>query len=117
MTRRTRIVTVALVALAFGVACVATAQTLPRLPQDFVFPQGDGSPGKVTFSHASHVDAKRPACTSCHPALFRILQPGTPTGGGAVGHAAMDAQRQCGACHNDKTTFGLGQCDLCHRGQ
>jgi c(7)-type cytochrome triheme protein len=110
-------VTVALLAVVLGLACVAAAQTLPRLPRDFAFPQGEGSPGTVTFSHGSHVDDKAPACTTCHPGLFRILKPGAPTDGGPMGHKAMEAARQCGACHDDKTTFGLGQCDLCHRGQ
>jgi c(7)-type cytochrome triheme protein len=115
MRRRSWMRRAALVALVGGLASVATAQTLPKLPGDYVFPQGDGSPGTVTFSHGSHVDDTRPACTQCHPAVFRILQRGTPAGGGAIVHAEMEAKRQCGACHDDAKAFGLGQCDLCHR--
>jgi c(7)-type cytochrome triheme protein len=107
----------AVVALVIGVASVAMAQTLPKLPGDYVFPQGDGSPGKVTFSHGSHVDQKKPVCTGCHPVLFRILKSGTPTDGGRIVHAAMEAKRQCGACHNDAAAFGLGQCEMCHRSE
>jgi c(7)-type cytochrome triheme protein len=105
----------AAIALVLGIASVALAGTLPKLPPDFAFPQGDGSPGIVTFSHASHVDDKRPACTGCHPALFKILQPGTTADGSRIVHTSMEAKRYCGACHNDAGAFGLGQCDLCHR--
>jgi c(7)-type cytochrome triheme protein len=105
------------VAMVLGIPLITSglAQTLPRLPQDFSFPRGEGSPGQVTFSHQSHVDSKRPDCTACHPALFKILTKGTPAEGGPLGHAAMERGRQCGACHNGKSTFGLDNCALCHR--
>ncbi len=103
------------VALALGIVSTATAGTLPKLPRDFVVPQGDGSPGKVTFSHASHVDAQHPACTGCHPALFRILESGATADGSRIVHASMQAKRFCGACHDDAGAFGLTQCELCHR--
>ncbi|MBI2217294.1 MAG: hypothetical protein HYU51_08355 [Candidatus Rokubacteria bacterium] len=114
-----------MVALVIGIASAAAAQTLPKLPRDYVFPQGDGSPGTVTFSHSTHVDQQKPACTGCHPVLFRILQSGTPVDGGRIVHAAMEAKRQCGACHDDAAppvperprAFGLGQCDMCHRSE
>jgi c(7)-type cytochrome triheme protein len=106
-------------ALAAGVAVVATsvvlAEGLPKLPKDFVFPQTGDSPGKVTFSHASHVDAARPVCTSCHPSLFRILKPGAPVEGAAITHDAMGKGRQCGACHDGKKAFGFDDCTVCHR--
>jgi cytochrome c7-like protein len=122
------------------VSVTVMAGTLPNLPKDMGLGQHDGSPAKVTFSHDSHVDAKRPACTGCHPATFKILKTGssvspagpsadrastaTPargvigmTRGDSISHAAMDAGRYCGACHNDRAAFGLDKCDLCHRGQ
>jgi len=104
-----------IVTLAIAFASLGPAQTLPRLPVDFAFPRGDGSPGQVTFSHQSHVDPKRPDCTTCHPALFKILIKGTPAEGGPLGHAAMERGRQCGACHDGKAAFGLDNCPLCHR--
>ncbi len=105
------------VAITIGIVSTTTAGTLPKMPRDFVFPQGDGSPGKVTFSHASHVDQTHPACTGCHPALFRILESGATADGSRIVHASMEAKRYCGACHNDARAFGLTQCDLCHRSQ
>ncbi len=117
MKPRTWIARTLALALAIGIVSTATAGTLPKLPGDFVFPQGDGSPGKVTFSHASHVDDKHPACTGCHPALFRILESGATADGSRIVHASMEAKRQCCACHDDARAFGLTQCDLCHRSQ
>ncbi len=92
-------------------------QPLPRLPQDFIFPPVEGSPGQVKFSHATHVNAQHASCTTCHPRLFKILQPGTPADGVAMGHEAMEQERHCGACHNDKAAFGLTdgeKCLACH---
>jgi c(7)-type cytochrome triheme protein len=104
------------IVVALALATAALAQTLPVLPKDFPIPRGEGSPGKVTFSHDSHLDKKRPDCTGCHPALFKILARGTPADGGPIRHSRMQAGRQCGACHNDKAAFGLGNCPACHSG-
>ena len=49
------------VAAALLLATGALADGLAKLPPDYTFPQGEGSPGKVTFSHQSHVDPKAPA--------------------------------------------------------
>lgn len=117
MARRCgRVLRGSMVVLAMALATAGLAQSLPRLPRDFPFPQGDGSPGQVTFSHLAHVDQKRPDCTGCHPALFKLLERGTPTEGGPIGHSRMEAGRECGACHNGKVAFGLENCPLCHRG-
>lgn len=105
-----------MVLLAMMLATAGLAQTLSRLPQDFPFLRGEGSPGQVIFSHRSHVDQKRPDCTGCHPALFKILEKGTPAETGPIGHSRMEAGRQCGACHNGRAAFGLDSCPLCHRG-
>ena len=93
----------------------ALAQSLPRLPQDFTFPRGQGSPGTVTFTHRTHVDPRQPDCTACHPGLFKILEKGIPAEGGPVGHASLPAGRQCWACHNGKNAFGPANCLACHR--
>lgn len=92
----------------------ATAQGLPRLPADRVMRGTGESPGTVTFSHESHVNLKKPACTSCHPSQFTILKASVKPAG-AITHAGMDAGRHCGACHDGKAAFGLDQCALCHR--
>lgn len=105
------------VVLAVALATAGLAKTLQRLPQDFPFSQGEGSPGKVTFSHLTHVDQKKPNCTVCHPALFKILEKGTPAKGGPIRHSMMEGGRQCGACHNGKAAFGLDNCAACHRGE
>ena len=101
--------------LGIALATLGLAQTLPGLPQDSPIPRGEGSPGQVTFSHQTHVDQTRPDCTACHPALFRILEKGASAGGGPIRHSEMEAERQCGACHNDKAAFGLSNCAMCHR--
>jgi c(7)-type cytochrome triheme protein len=111
-----RIVVSIVVVLVLALAASAAAQSALRLPPDFVFRGAEGSPGTVTFDHRSHLDEKKPACTTCHPAVFRILK----TGGTVplrVDHASMDAGRQCGTCHNGTRAFGLDQCALCHREQ
>jgi c(7)-type cytochrome triheme protein len=105
--------------LVAGVALIATvtvaAQSLPRLPTTHVFLQTGDSPGKVSFNHETHVDASKPACTSCHPSLFRILKPGATAEGTPITHALMQKGRQCGACHNGKRAFGFDDCTICHR--
>ncbi len=99
-------------ALAFSTA--ALADGLARLPPDFTFPPSDGSPGKVTFSHSSHVDPKAPGCTNCHPKAFKTLEKGATADGQPIRHAVMEKGGQCGACHG-KGAFGFDSCDLCHR--
>jgi len=104
------------IGLAAGLVTAGTPQTLPRLPESHTFARAEGSPGKVTFNHTSHVIQARPDCTVCHPALFKILEKGSPTGGAAtIRHSEMQKGWQCGACHNDKAAFGLMNCPACHR--
>ncbi len=112
---RSWIVWVVVAALGTALASAGLAQTLPKLPQDHPFQKGEGSPGQVTFSHPSHVDLKKPDCTLCHPALFKILAKGAMADGESLGHAAMERGKQCGACHDGKAAFGLDSCTLCHR--
>jgi c(7)-type cytochrome triheme protein len=106
-----RLVLLAALALA-GTA--AAADGLAKLPPDYVFKQGEGSPGKVTFSHQSHVDPKQPGCTNCHPKLWKTLAPGATADGQPIRHAVMEKGGQCGACHG-KTAFNFDSCDMCHR--
>jgi c(7)-type cytochrome triheme protein len=104
------------IALAAGWVTAGAPQTLRRLPESYSFAGAEGSPGKVSFNHTSHVNQSRPDCTGCHPALFKILQKGSPAGAAAIRHAEMEKGRQCGSCHNDKAAFGLANCPACHRG-
>jgi c(7)-type cytochrome triheme protein len=87
---------------------------LQRLPGDYVFARGDGSPGPVTFSHASHVDAAKPSCLGCHSKSFRILESGRTASRDPIRHDRMEAGAACGACHG-KAAFGFESCENCHK--
>jgi c(7)-type cytochrome triheme protein len=100
------------VAAALGLAALAGG-ALPKLPPDRVLRRAADSPGEVVFSHASHVDERRPSCTSCHPGAFSILRKGAARI--QVTHQEMEAGRQCGACHDGKAARGLEDCAACHR--
>jgi len=110
--------TVARVALVLGALLAAPAtpgaDKLQRLPTDYVFARGEGSPGPVIFGHQSHVDAAKPSCTTCHSKLFRILEAGRTASRDPVRHDRMEKGAACGACHG-KTAFGFESCDLCHK--
>jgi c(7)-type cytochrome triheme protein len=93
----------------------AAAGELKKLPGEYAFPQGDGSPATVTFRHETHVDAAKPSCVACHPVAFSMLQKGKVPGAQAVKHEDMEKGKACGACHG-KQAFGLDSCDTCHRG-
>ncbi len=91
------------------------AGPLPNLPKDKALPQGDGSPGVVTFRHDSHVDASRPDCTTCHPTLFPIVKrPATAASPAPIRHADMEQGKSCGSCHDGKRAHGLEDCATCH---
>lgn len=107
----------ALAATALSLALLAGAARagpLQRLPPDRALAQGDGSPGSVTFSHATHVDEAAPRCLACHPRAFRMLEPGKTGSGAAILHREMESGTACGACHG-KTAFGFESCELCHK--
>jgi c(7)-type cytochrome triheme protein len=90
------------------------AQTLPRLPDELKLAKSEGSPGQVFFNHASHVDADKPRCTTCHPKAFRILKASPARA--AIRHEDMEKGQLCGSCHDGKTSFGLqDDCTMCHR--
>ena len=92
--------------------------SLPNLPKDKALPQGEGSPGVVTFRHETHVDAARPDCTTCHPKLFPILRRSAAAAPGPViKHEDMEKGRLCGSCHDGKKAHGLEDCATCHEAQ
>jgi c(7)-type cytochrome triheme protein len=102
------------VALGLAFAGAVVARELPALPQDLPLARASESPGQVTFRHASHVDADRPACVTCHPRLFSVLGRSSPERRAAVAHAAMEQKGEaCGACHG-KQAFGFEDCSMCH---
>ena len=98
-----------------GAGTALGASKLPRLPGDYIFPRGEGSPGPVTFSHQSHVDAGKPTCLGCHPKNFRILETGRDITGQPLQHKRFESGAACGACHDGKAAFALDGCDSCHR--
>ncbi len=109
--RNSRMILLGVVGLAL--ATMAGAQVLPRLPEEFIFPAVDGSPGQVKFVHRTHLEGRRADCTTCHPGLFKILSAGATADGATMGHEPMDEGRHCGACHNDKAVFGFGESEKC----
>ncbi|MDZ7290252.1 MAG: Ni/Fe-hydrogenase cytochrome b subunit [candidate division KSB1 bacterium] len=86
-----------------------------RIPDDFVYPLGEGSPGAVTFSHQSHVYIKgQPDCTPCHTGLFEILK-ADQSKPKPLTMAAMYEGQSCGKCHNGKDAFSAEEnCEACH---
>ncbi|HEY3357791.1 MAG TPA: c(7)-type cytochrome triheme domain-containing protein [Polyangia bacterium] len=125
MNRRT---TIALTAVLGAVVVLGSAglartegpkikEVMPKLAADYTYPQGKDSPGKVTFSHESHVDLKKPDCTTCHPKLFKILERGQTADGAPINHKKMEAGLQCGTCHNGKAAFAMKDCETCHSGK
>jgi c(7)-type cytochrome triheme protein len=92
------------------------AGALPDLPKAQTLPQGDGSPGAVTFRHDTHVDAGRPDCTTCHPKLFSIVKrTASSAAPAAIRHADMEKGKSCGSCHDGKSAHGLDDCGTCHK--
>ncbi len=62
--------------------------------------------GPVIFSHNKHLAAFK--CENCHPTFF-------PLGARKpVSMAQMEKGKSCGACHNGKGAFALGECAKCH---
>ncbi len=118
MRSRLSVVAVAVVIL-LGLAYAGAAAEqgrMPKLPPAYTLAQTGDSPGPVTFNHESHVDADKPACTSCHSRIFKILKPGTAADGKPMTHDAMNTGAACGACHG-KTSFGFDDCTMCHRSE
>jgi c(7)-type cytochrome triheme protein len=62
--------------------------------------------GALVFSHTRHL--KTMQCNSCHNRLFKAGP--NPK----VKMAEMDKGKSCGACHNGKAAFKVGECIKCH---
>lgn len=113
---KTRIHFLAATLLLALLSATLLAGALPNLPKEKALPQGDGSPGVVTFRHDSHVDASRPDCTTCHPTLFPIVKrTASSAAPAAIRHADMEKGKSCGSCHDGKSAHGLDDCGTCHK--
>jgi c(7)-type cytochrome triheme protein len=108
------ILALALLALASTPQAVEPTK-MPRLPKGIALPQGEDSPGAVTFNHDSHVDAAKPACQACHPRAFPMLR-SSALPKGAITHKLMEQGKYCGACHGKgKAAFEFeDNCENCH---
>ncbi len=106
------ILAVLLVGVAGGT--LTLAQDLPKLPPAKTLAQSPDSPGKVTFTHASHMGG-RPNCTTCHPKLFPITKSEPSAAAAKITHAKMEKGSYCGNCHNGKAAFGFDDCTMCHK--
>ncbi len=95
------------------VAAVVAGGEVKKMPADLTLGPSSDSPGKVTFSHATHVDAAKPNCVACHPRLFSILK--AKSGDRQITHKKMEKGAQCGSCHNGKVMFGFDDCTMCHK--
>ena len=103
-----------IVVLAFGSGVFAGSQDVPRLPAPIKMTRTGDSPGHVVFKHETHVDASKPACTTCHPREFSILKASRRRA--AITHDGMDKGHYCGACHDGKKAFARDDCTACHEG-
>ncbi|RNC72730.1 MAG: cytochrome C [Desulfuromonadales bacterium] len=65
------------------------------------------STGPTPFSHKKHL-AMYSDCNACHPKLFNAGKNRPFT------MAEMEQGKSCGACHDGKTAFGVGECASCH---
>jgi c(7)-type cytochrome triheme protein len=64
--------------------------------------------GGAKFSHAFHTGAY--SCGECHPKIYKPA-----AGNPAASMSDMQNGKSCGACHDDKTAFGVkASCAKCH---
>jgi c(7)-type cytochrome triheme protein len=115
MRNRTWVLRLVVLLTALVVAGAAAAQNMPKLPPDITLPQSGDSPGKVVFSHQSHVSYQAKAdCTVCHPKLAPIVKTSTTAKRAPITHAAMLKGQACGACHG-KDAHNFDDCTTCHK--
>ena len=82
-----------------------------KWPSDFQFEKGKGSPGPVTYSHASHIK-RESKCTICHNKIFKMKK-----GSAKIVMAGMYKGDACGTCHNGTLAFATNSqadCLRCH---
>jgi len=67
--------------------------------------------GDVLFSHGTHVDSVKLACTDCHDKLYTSARQHK-----TVTMKQMRSGKSCGVCHNGKKAFSVkGDCAKCHK--
>lgn len=99
-------------ALSLGILLLVSAAAAPMRFPDVVYDKSSDAPGPVRFDHQAHSERVSNKCVACHPQTFRILHPTRRTS-----HAAMEAGRSCGACHDARRAFGVQdaeRCEICH---
>jgi len=98
------------------IEAAAADASIVALPEDYVFPAADASPGDVVFSHEIHVDAQdQPDCSACHQLLFSQFEAGKPVSGD-ITYARVHEGDLCGHCHNGETAEAVeNNCQSCHR--
>ena len=62
--------------------------------------------GPLVFSHSRHLRTMQ--CNSCHSKIFKAGPNPKST------MAQMEKGKSCGACHNGKGAFKVGECVKCH---
>lgn len=86
-----------------------------RLPPPYTFPASDESPGTVIFDHETHVDARAPACGTCHAHLFKLSIPGAPIQG-ELSYERIHEGDLCASCHNGEEATSVDEdCEFCHQ--
>jgi len=85
------------------------------LPPDKILPQGENSPGSVTFRHDTHVFITEfPDCKYCHSGMFQMLQ-FNQVGMKTISMEKMYEGELCGKCHNGQSAFAMDEdCQVCH---
>jgi c(7)-type cytochrome triheme protein len=96
--------------LAGPAAAPATGSPARRpAPRDVAFKTTPGSPGQVTFRHATHGRTEG-GCARCHPRPFA-----RKAGATVLVKEAMLKGETCGACHDGKQAFAVDDVDACGR--
>ncbi len=115
MRKRTWTLCLAALVAVLAVAAGAAAQNMPKLPPDITLQQSGDSPGKVVFSHQSHLSYQaKPDCTVCHPKLAPIIKTSKNAKRTPLTHAAMLKGQACGSCHG-KDAHNFDDCTTCHK--
>jgi c(7)-type cytochrome triheme protein len=89
----------------------APGEPVARGPAPIRYARGEGSPGAVTFRHATHLTGGV-ACARCHPQPFAMRS-------SAAHPKDMHESTACGACHDGTHAFAAGEaraCRRCHAG-
>ncbi len=96
---------------------VRSADPNLSLPDVFEFPVGDGSPGRVSFNHETHVpriESTARVCATCHETSFSLRRRGQALAG-PVTMERMKKGELCGACHDGSKAFAVDDCTSCHQ--